>query len=93
VEIDPKIIFVLAKTVDIFFTALSFLILIRILISWLSPHSRGQIFEFVTSTTDPILNIFRRMNLRIGMIDLSPIVTLLAIDFARMILLRIIFSF
>jgi YggT family protein len=90
---DSQIIPILANTIDIFCNALSFLILIRILLSWLAPHSRGRIFEFVASTTDPLLNIFRRLNLRIGMLDLSPLVALFAIDFARTILLRIIFSF
>jgi len=92
VKIDSQIIFILVKTIDIFFSTLSFLIVIRILISWLAPQSRGQIFGFIVSTTEPILGFFRRLNLRIGMLDLSPIVALLTLDFTRMILLKILFG-
>ena len=89
---NSQILGILVNTIDIFANALSFLIVIRILMSWLAPGSRGQIVEFIISVTEPILGFFRKMNLRIGLLDLSPLVALLAIDFARAILLRILFS-
>jgi len=92
VGLDSEIISILANTIDIFFRALSFLIVVRILLSWLAPHSRGGIANFVFSVTEPILVFFRKLPLRIGMIDLSPIVALIAIDFARGLLLKLLFG-
>ncbi|MFH0776262.1 MAG: YggT family protein [Patescibacteria group bacterium] len=83
---------ILANTIDLFFRALSFLVIVRILLSWFAPQSNNRIAFFVFSTTEPILGFFRRLPLRIGMFDLSPIVALLAIDFARQILLRVLFG-
>jgi YggT family protein len=83
---------ILASTVDLFFRILSFLIIIRIFLSWLAPGTGGQIAYFVHSTTEPIMRIFRQPIFRFGMIDLSPIVALLAVDFAREIIIRLIFG-
>lgn len=89
-NLSPEIIAILINTVDIFFRALTFLIILRILMSWLAPHAQGSIVNFIVSTTTPILDVFRRLPLRIGMIDFSPIVALLVLDFAREFLLKVI---
>ena len=81
---------ILANTIDLFFRSLSFLIILRILLSWLAPTARGQVVHFIFATTEPILVFFRKLPLRIGMFDLSPIVALIALDFVRQILLRIL---
>lgn len=91
-KLNSEIIAILANTIDIFFRALSFLIVVRILLSWLAPHSRGGIANFVFSVTEPILALFRRLPLRIGMIDFSPIVALIVINFARGFLLKLLFG-
>ncbi|MCF7845645.1 MAG: YggT family protein [Candidatus Peribacteraceae bacterium] len=88
---NSQIVSILANTIDLFFRALSFLIIIRILMSWFAPRSRGQIAFFVLSATEPILRFFRRLPLRIGMLDLSPLVAIIAIDLARTFLLRLLF--
>ncbi|MCF7836381.1 YggT family protein [Candidatus Gracilibacteria bacterium] len=90
---NPDVIAILANTVDIFLRALGFLILMRILLSWLGPRSQGGIVNFVISTTEPILAIFRKLPLRLGMIDFSALVALISIDLLRGFLLKIIFSF
>lgn len=60
--------------------------------SWVAPHASGQAAQFVHSTTEPVLAPFRRMGLRIGMLDLSPLVALLALDFVRMLALNLLFG-
>ena len=53
------------------------LIFIRIILSWFSNVSYGGIQEFLGRITDPYLNWFRRFSfLRVGVLDLSPIVAL-----------------
>ena len=91
-NLPVEVIAILANTIDLFFSALTFLIVLRILLSWLAPHSRGQIVYFIVTTTQPILGFFQKFRLRIGMIDFSPIVALLVLDFVRMILLKLIYS-
>jgi YggT family protein len=90
VNFNSEIVAILANTVDIFLRALSFLIILRILLSWLGPRSHGGIVSFVISTTEPILAIFRKLPLRLGMIDLSALVALISIDLLRGFLLKII---
>lgn len=87
---SADLIAVVANTINLFFNALQFLIIARILLNWLAPHARGRITEFIVSTTEPVLGFFRRLPLRIGLVDLSPIVALIAIDFARTVLLKIL---
>ena len=89
---NSQLVAILANTIDLFFRALSFLIIVRILLSWFAPHSRGRIVFFIVSTTEPILGFFRKLPLRIGMLDLSPIVAIIAIDLARTFLLRLFFG-
>ncbi len=83
---------ILENTVDLFFRALGFLIVLRMLLSWLAPGARGQLSFFIFSATEPILAFFRRLPLRVGFFDFSPLIALLALDFVRQILLRILFA-
>lgn len=89
-QLNSELISILINTVDIFFRALSFLIFVRILLTWVAPHSRGKIVYFIASATEPVLQIFRRLPLRLGMIDFSPIVALLTLDFIRQLLINVI---
>ena len=89
-NLNPELIAVLANTIDIFFRALTFLIIIRILMSWVAPHSRGGIASFVVSTTQPILELFRKLPLRIGMMDFAPLVALITLNFVREFLLKLV---
>ncbi len=87
-----NLINILANTIDLFFRLLSFLIIAKILMSWVAPHAGGQIAQLIHSTTEPVLAPFRRLGLRIGMIDLSPIAALIALDFGRYIVLSLLFG-
>ena len=58
--------------------------------SWVAPQSRGRAAYFILSTTEPILAWFRKLPLRIGMIDLSPLVALLVLSLVRSFLIKLI---
>ena len=81
---------ILVQTVKIFFQTLSFLVLIRIFMSWLAPHASGGLAQFIFSTTEPVLGFFRTLPLRVGLFDFSPLVTLLALDLAQYLALKLI---
>ena len=79
-----------AKILGICLTALYWLILIRALISWVSPDPNNAIVQFLVKVTEPMLAPIRRIlpiGLQIG-IDISPIIAFLAIIFLRSFLVR-----
>jgi len=76
-----------------FFSFLSFItyiyfiiVVIRIILTWLRGFGTGGLQNFLSVITDPYLNWFRRFPaLRVGFLDLSPIVALGVLSLARQI--------
>ena len=59
-----------------------FLIIIYILLSWFPAARDSQIGEYLGKVVEPYLSIFRRFIPPIGgMLDISPIVALIALNF------------
>lgn len=58
----------------------SWMILIRILLSWVNPDPYNPVVRFLVRATDPVLEPLRRMIPPIAGLDLSPIVALLGIS-------------
>lgn len=85
---------ILASVINIVFQVLWWAILIRVLLSWL-PMANIRIdpynpaIRLLYSITDPILEPLRRFT-TVGMIDLSPLVALLLLDFLRQILISML---
>ena len=60
------------------------IIIIRALVSWVSPNPYNPIVQFLYSATEPVLwRIRRYLPVVFGGIDLSPIVAILAAIFLR----------
>jgi len=74
-------------------TILNWLIIIRALISWVSPDPYNPIVQFLYKTTEPLLAPFRKLipMYAIGL-DLSPIFALIVIWFLELFLVRTLFS-
>ena len=81
----------LAILLEYFFTILSWLIIIRALLSWVSPDPFNPIVQIINKTTEPILAPFRRLipMYNIGL-DLSPLIALLVILFLKIFLVKTI---
>jgi YggT family protein len=88
-----------ADYVDALFLVYFILILLNILISWMPrmPFYNRWLracLDFVTETTNPYLNIYRRFLPSVGgggfALDLSPIVGLIVLFFARAIVVGLI---
>ncbi|MDP8212461.1 MAG: YggT family protein [Candidatus Zapsychrus exili] len=71
-----------AKIVDVILTVYYWLILIRVLISWVNPDPYNAIVQFLYRMTDPVLQRIRKVLPPMG-IDISPILAFLAIIFLR----------
>ncbi len=56
------------------------------------PYNRfvNAILDFLRDVSEPFLRIFRRLGLRIGPLDLSPIVALLALSIGGRIIVSLI---
>ena len=82
--------FVVSNLVDAFATLLDmvltlamWLIIIRALLSWVSPDPNNPIVQFLYSVTEPILRPIQRALPPMGGIDLTPIIAIFAIIFLK----------
>jgi YggT family protein len=88
-----NLIVALATILDYILTIANWLIIIRALLSWVSPDPYNVIVQFLYKITEPLLAPFRRLvpAYSIG-IDFSPIFALLAIWFLKLFLIRTLFG-
>jgi len=82
----------LAKLTEIILGLVYWLILIRALISWVSPDPFNPIVQFLNRTTEPILYPIRKL-LPPMAIDISPIIAFFAIVFLQAFLVRTLYDF
>lgn len=88
----------LASFVNGLFTVYIILIFIRIILSWIPrlPDSRplNAVVAFVRDTTDPYLNIFRRMLPPVGgsgmSLDLSPMIGVILLLIAQAVVVGVV---
>lgn len=87
-----------ADYVDALFLVYIILIFVNILSSWIPrmPHNRvlRTVLDFVSETTNPYLNIFRRVLPPIGgggfALDLSPIIGIIVLFIVRSVVVSLI---
>ncbi len=78
-----------AKICDVLLEAYKWIIIVSALISWVNPDPYNPIVRFLYSVTEPVLRPIRRMiGHRLGPIDISPIIVILAIIFLQSFLVR-----
>ena len=89
-----------ANYVNALFLVYMILIFCNILMSWIPRIPRSAtlrpVLDFITQTTDPYLNIFRRLLNPIGAggmaIDISPILAIIVLVIARTIIVSAIIN-
>ncbi len=70
------------------------IIIIRAVLSWVSPDPYNPIVRFIHNITEPVLyQIRRRLPVSFGGIDLSPIIVLLIIMFLQNFVVRSLLHF
>jgi YggT family protein len=70
------------------------IIIISALISWVSPDPYNPIVRFLHTATEPVLRRIRNIiGFRLGIIDISPMVVILAILFVRHFLIQSLIEF
>jgi YggT family protein len=79
----------LARVVDTVLEIYKWMIIIAALLSWVNPDPYNPIVRFLYSVTEPVLRRVRRfIGHRLGPIDISPIVVIIAIIFIQSFLVR-----
>ena len=74
----------LAFVLDTVLFVYMWLMMIRVLLSWVSPDPRNPIVQFLARMTDPVLIVIRRrVGTLQGGIDVSPFLAILLIVFVQ----------
>ena len=68
----------------------SLLIIVRVIMSWVSPDARNQIVVIVHRITEPVLAPVRNLLPAMGGIDFSPLLVLIAVQVAEQVLIRVL---
>lgn len=79
--------------IDVFRNLLVYAFIARVIMSMfvmMPPYGRGggKFYKFLCETTDPILNIIKKMPHKIGMFDFSPMIAIFGLDILGSILVR-----
>ncbi|MBI5639439.1 MAG: YggT family protein [Nitrospirae bacterium] len=78
-----------AKILDMLLEIYKWMIIVAALISWVNPDPYNPIVRFLRSVTEPVFRPLRRViGYRLGPVDISPIIVILAIIFLQSFLVR-----
>ncbi len=81
----------IAGIVGLCFNIYNFLLLARIVITWLPHDAYHPLILRLKQATDPYLNLFKQLPLQFGGMDFSPIVALIVLSVIRTIVMKILF--
>ena len=87
-----NLIIAIANILGMVLSIFWWLLLIRILISWVSPDPFNPLVQFLYRSTEPILEPIRRFLPLMGPIDFSPIIAFFLIVFLRSFLVQSLFD-
>ncbi len=87
-----NLLLAIANVLDIVLNIYMWVIIIRALISWVSPDPYNPIVRFLYQATEPVLYRVRRYLPYTGGIDFSPLVVILIIIFLRTFLVNTLYQ-
>lgn len=83
-----NLVLAVANILDILLDVYKWIIIIAALISWVNPDPYNPIVRFLHAVTEPVLRPIRRLiGYRLGPVDISPILVILAIIFIQRFLI------
>ena len=82
----------LALLVSLIFNILYFILVIRIILSWVGADPYNEIVNVIYSISDPILAPFRRLPLQVGAIDFSPILAFIVLSVLRSFIVNVLYQ-
>jgi len=82
----------IASIVDLLFTLYIWILIARVLVTWVNPDPYNPIVRFLANVADPILERARRLlPLQFSGFDFSPIIVIVALEFVRRVVIRLLF--
>ena len=92
-SVDPVIITAMITLVDRAIELLTFLVLVRVVLSWVPSVDYGHpLISLIVRITNPVLLPVRRLLPPVGGLDLSPWIAMLLLNFARQFIHQILVS-
>lgn len=82
----------LALLVSLVFNILYFILVVRIILSWVNPDPYNEIVQVIYRVSDPVLAPFRKLPLQMGGMDLSPIVAFLVLSVLRNLIVNVLYQ-
>jgi YggT family protein len=70
---------------------LTFAIIGRAILSWFPVSPYNPLVVFLSNITEPILAPLRRVIPRVGMLDITPLIAILILQFIPALILRLLF--
>ena len=83
-----NLISALAQLVNTALTIYTWVLIIRVLITWVSPDPFNPVVQFLNRATDPVLEPIRRIIPPIGFLDITPLIALLLLQAVQHFLVR-----
>ncbi|MBF0252252.1 MAG: YggT family protein [Candidatus Omnitrophica bacterium] len=80
----------LALLISLVFNIVYFLLVIRIILSWVGSDIYNDFVRTIYMITDLVLRPFRRLPLQVGMIDFSPVVAFIVLSVAKNLFVNIL---
>ena len=83
-----NLLIAIANILDIILSVYMWIVIIAAVISWVNPDPYNQIVRLLYSVTEPVFRRIRRIiGTRLGPIDISPMIVILAIIFTKKFLI------
>jgi YggT family protein len=82
----------LALLISLLFNVIYFVLIIRIILSWVGADPYNEIVQIIYRVTEPILAPFRRLPLQMGAIDFSPILAFIVLSVLRNFIVNILYQ-
>ncbi|MCK5098706.1 MAG: YggT family protein [Desulfobacteraceae bacterium] len=78
-----------ALVLDYALTIYMWIVIAKVVLSWVNPDPYNPIVKIINSATDPVFyQIRKRMPVSFGMIDISPIIIILSIYFIQVFIVN-----
>ena len=86
-------IMAIAKVLSLVLNLYMWLIVIRAVLSWFSPDPYNRLYQVLIRITEPVLQYIRRfIPVRMGMVDIAPLVAILVIYFLQVFLVQSLYG-
>ena len=82
----------LALLISLLFNIIYFILVVRIILSWVGADAYNEIVQIIYRITEPLLLPFRRLPLQIGAMDFSPILAFIVLSVIRNFLVNILYQ-